>query len=188
MKRMIFIGLGVLSLCVWLGQTTIAQEKTQAGHTDQTFVQMASNGGVAEVKLGQLAMERAASPEVKQFGERMVTDHTKANQELATIAQAKNIPIAPELDPQHRTMAAKLATLQGASFDQEYLQGQVADHEQTIALFTTQIKQGQDADLKAFASKTLPTLQEHLHMVRALAAKQPGEHARQQRSEGKSKP
>ena len=188
MKRMIVVGLGVLSLCIWLGQTTVAQEKTPVGHTDQTFVHMASNGGVAEVKLGQLAIERAASPEVKQFGQRMVTDHTKANQELAIIVQAKNMPIAPELDPQHRAMADKLATLQGAAFDQEYLQGQVTDHEQTIALFTTQIKEGQDADLKAFASKTLPTLQEHLHMVQALVAKQPSEHARQQRSEGKRRP
>jgi putative membrane protein len=86
MKRtVLFTALGVLSLWVWLGQTTVAQEKTPAGHTDRNFVHRASNGGLAEVQLGQLAMERAASPEVKQFGQRMVTDHTKANQELATL-------------------------------------------------------------------------------------------------------
>jgi putative membrane protein len=188
MKRMIVIGLSVLSLWVWLGQTTVAQDKTPAGHTDQTFVHMVANGGVAEVKFGQLAAERAASPDVQQFGQRMVTDHTKANQELATIAQAKHISIAPELDPQHRTLAAQLATLEGAVFDQAYLQGQVADHEQAITLFTTQSKEGQDADLRALASKTLPTLQAHLQMVRALVAAQPGAQAQQHPAAGQHKP
>jgi putative membrane protein len=122
MKRMmIFVGLGLLSLGGWPLQTAVAQEKTPAGHTDRTFVHMASSGGLAEVQLGQLALERAASPEVRQFGQRMVTDHTKANQELAAVAQTKQMPIATELDQQHRALADKLATLQGAAFDQEYL-------------------------------------------------------------------
>jgi putative membrane protein len=186
MKRMMtFVGLGALSLLLGLGQTAGAQKKKLAGHTDQSFVHMASSGGLAEVQLGQLATERAASPEVKQFGQRMVTDHTKANQELARIAQAKNMPVATELDPKHRALADKLAKLQGAAFDREYLMGQVTDHEQTVALFKTQIKEGKDADLKTFASETLPTLQDHLKTVRALVAKQPGEHAQKQRSEGK---
>ena len=188
MKRMmIFVGLGVLSLLVGLGQTAVAQGTKMAGHTDRTFVHMASSGGLAEVQLGQLATKQAASPDVKQFGQRMVDDHTKANKELATIAQGKNMPIATELDPKHRALADKLAKLQGVAFDREYLLGQVADHEQTIALFTTQIKEGQDADLKTFASETLPTLQDHLQTVRALVAKQPGEHAQKQHSEGKRK-
>jgi putative membrane protein len=188
MKRMMTsVGLGVLSLLLGLGQTAVAQEKTRAGHTDQSFVHMASSGGLAEVQLGQLATERAASPEVKQFGQRMVTDHTKANQELAEIAQKKNMPIATEFDPKHRTMADKLAKLQGAAFDREYLLGQVADHEQTVALFKTQIKEGKDADLKTFARETLPTLEDHLKTVRALVAKHPGEHAQKQHSEGKRK-
>jgi putative membrane protein len=117
----------------------------------------------------------------------MVTDHTKANQELAEIAQKKNMPVATDLDPKHRTMADKLAKLQGAAFDREYLLGQVADHEQTVALFKTQIKEGKDADLKTFARETLPTLEDHLKTVRALVAKHPGEHAQKQHSEGKRK-
>jgi putative membrane protein len=186
MKRMItFVGLGVLSLLVGLGQTAVAQEKTHAGHTDKTFVHMASSGGLAEVQLGQLATKQAASPDVKQFGQRMVDDHSKANQELATIAQAKNMPIATELDPEHRAMADKLTKLQGAAFDREYLLGQVADHEETVTLFMNQVKEGQDAELKAFASKTLPILQEHLQLVRGLVAKQSGEQSQKQNSEGK---
>jgi putative membrane protein len=188
MKRMMtFVGLGILSLLLGLGQTAVAQEKTRAGHTDQTFVHMASSGGLAEVQLGQLATERAASPDVKQFGQRMVTDHSKANKELAKIAQDKNMPVATELDPKHRALTDKLGQLQGAAFDREYLLGQVADHEETIALFKTQIKEGKDADLTTFASETLPTLEDHLKTVRALVAKQPGEHAQKQHSEGKRK-
>jgi putative membrane protein len=107
----------------------------------------------------------------------MVTDHTKANQELTTLAQAKHLPVATELDQKHQALAEKLATLQGAAFDRAYLAGQVADHAQTVRLFTTEAREGHDAELKAFAAQTLPTLQEHLRMVRALAPKQSGERA-----------
>jgi putative membrane protein len=188
MKRMMtFVGLGVLSLLLGLGQTAGAQAKKSAGHTDKNFVHMASSGGLAEVQLGQLAAERAVSPDVKQFGERMVTDHTKANQELASIAEKQNMPVATELDPKHRDMEDKLAKLQGAAFDREYLMGQVADHEQAVALFKTQIKEGKNEALKNFASTTLPTLEDHLKTVRTLVAKQPGEHAQRQHSEAKRK-
>lgn len=170
-RMMILAGLIALSLGVWLAPNAVAQDAKQAGHADQLFVQQASSGGLAEVRAGQLATERAASAEVKQFGQQMVTDHTKANQELATLAQAKQLPVATALDPKHQAMVEQLATLHGAEFDRVYLAGQVADHEQTVTLFTTQANKGQDAELKAFATKTLPTLQEHLRMVRALAAK-----------------
>lgn len=170
-RSMTLAGLIALSLGVWLAPTAVAKTTKQAGLSDQTFVQKASSGGLAEVRAGQLATERAASAEVKQFGQQMVTDHTTANQELITLAQAKQLPVATELDPKHQAMAEQLATLHGAEFDRAYLAGQVADHEQTVALFTTQAKEGHDAELKAFAGKTLPTLQEHLRLVRALAAK-----------------
>src|SRR4029450_3766441 len=90
-RMMILAGLIALSLGVWLAPNAVAQDAKQAGHADQLFVQQASSGGLAEVRAGQLATERAASAEVKQFGQQMVTDHTKANQELATLAQAKQL-------------------------------------------------------------------------------------------------
>jgi len=179
-------GLVAVSMMVWLGQTASAQGKSAQGksaqgkHTDKsdrTFVHMASSGGLAEVRLGQLAAERAYSAEVRQFGQRMVDDHTKANQELAAIAQAKNLQVATEMDKKHQAMADKLAKLSGAAFDREYMAAQVADHEHTVALFTTTAREGQDPELKTFASRTLPTLQEHLRMARGLADKQPNERA-----------
>jgi putative membrane protein len=176
-RIMTLAGLIALSLGVGLAPTVVAKNTKQAGLSDQTFVQKASSGGLAEVRAGQLATERAASAEVKQFGQQMVTDHTKANQELTTLAQAKHLPVATELDQKHQALAEKLATLQGAAFDRAYLAGQVADHAQTVRLFTTEAREGHDAELKAFAAQTLPTLQEHLRMVRALAPKQSGERA-----------
>jgi len=186
-RIMALAGLLALSLGLWLAPTAVAKNTKQAGHADQTFVQQASSGGLAEVRAGQLATERAASAEVKQFGQQMVTDHTKANQELTALAQAKNLPVATELDQKHQVMAEQLTKLQGAAFDRAYLAGQVADHEQTVRLFTTQAKAGHDTELKAFAAKTLPTLQEHLRLVRSLAPKQSGDRP-QQHSERAKKP
>jgi putative membrane protein len=155
----------------WLTGTAVAQAE-RSRDNDRQFLMQAASSGMAEVQLGQLATQRAASAEVKQFGQRMVDDHTKANEELAALAQAKNIPVAKELDQQHQAMADTLATLNGAAFDRAYMTGQVADHEQAVTLFTTVAKEGQDAEVKAFAAKTLPTLQEHLQQARTLAAKQ----------------
>jgi len=155
----------------WLTGMAVAQA-ARGSDSDQQFLMQAASSGMAEVQLGQLTTERAASAEVKQFGQRMVADHTKANTELLTLAQAKNIPVATEADPKHKAMADKLAALHGVAFDREYMAGQVADHEEAVTLFTTAAKESHDAEVKAWAAKTLPTLQEHLQMARALAAKQ----------------
>jgi putative membrane protein len=154
-----------------VGQTAVAQGKA-AKNPDVTFVQKASGAGLAEVQAGKMAMERAASAEVKAFGQRMVDDHTHANQELMTLAQAKRLPVATKLDQKHQAMADKLATLHGAEFDQAYMAGQLADHEEAVRLFTTEAKQGKNAELKAFAAKTLPALQGHLQLARNITTQQ----------------
>ena len=161
----------VVSLGGWLTAMAVAQT-AQGSDSDRQFLLHAASSGRAEVQLGQLAAERAASAEVKQFGQRMVDDHTKANQELRTLAQAKALPTAIAIDPKHQAMADQLATLHGAAFDREYMAGQVADHEEAVMLFNTAAKESQDAQVKAWATKTLPTLQEHLQIAQALAAKQ----------------
>jgi putative membrane protein len=172
MQRLIVgVALMAVSLGWWLTGMAGAQA-ARGGDSDRQFLMQAASSGMAEVQLGQLATERAASTEVKQFGQRMVDDHTKANKELLTLAQAKNIPVAKEPDPKYKAMAEKLVTLQGVAFDREYMAGQVADHEEAVTLFTTTAKESHDAEVKAWAAKTLPTLQEHLQMARALAAKQ----------------
>jgi putative membrane protein len=170
-RIMVCAALMAVSVGWWLTGMAAAQA-ARGSDSDRQFIRQAASSGMAEVQLGQLAMERAVSAEVKQFGQRMVDDHTKANKELLTLAQAKNIAVTKEVDPQHKAMADTLAMLQGAAFDREYMAGQVADHEEAVTLFTTAAKESQDAEVKAWAAQTLPTLQEHFRMARALVAKQ----------------
>lgn len=144
----------------------------KASDKDQQFLQHAARDGLAEVQLGHMAAERASNPEVQRFGQQMVTDHAKANQELMALAQSKNISIPKDIDKQHQKTAEALAKKQGTDFDREYMRDMVTDHEKAVQLFSTVAKEGTDDDIKAFASKTLPTLQEHLQMARQMTPQQ----------------
>jgi putative membrane protein len=168
MKRnMVYAGLvvGILSGLSSMGWAQSNQVNKQA----KQFVHEAARGGIAEVKLGKMATEQAESRDVQQFGQRMVTDHTKANEQLKAIAQDKNIEVPTEMNEKHQQLAEKLAKLQGTEFDRAYIRAMVKDHEKAVELFSKEAQQGQDNDLKAFAAETLPTLQEHLNMVKELA-------------------
>ncbi|HKQ99384.1 MAG TPA: DUF4142 domain-containing protein [Pyrinomonadaceae bacterium] len=135
---------------------------------DRRFVMEAALGGMTEVELGRLATERGASDAVKQFGQRMVDDHSRANDELMQLVSGKGVQLPTALDAKHQAMVTKMSSLSGAAFDRAYAKQMVKDHDKTIALFQGEASRGADADLKAFAQKTLPTLQEHLSMARAL--------------------
>jgi putative membrane protein len=136
--------------------------------TDRKFVMEAAMGGMKEVELGRLAAERGASDAVKQFGQRMVDDHTRANSELMQLVTSKGVTPPTALDAKHQSLVAKMSQLSGEAFDRAYAKEMVKDHNKTIALFQREATRGTDADLKAFAQKTLPALQEHLSMARAL--------------------
>lgn len=131
--------------------------------SDTMFLMHAAQDGEAEVELGKLAQQNAADAKVKAFGERMVADHSKANAELRPIAEKKGVKIPAGLGP-HAAMRAKLEKLQGAQFDQAYMRGMVDDHMKAVKEFETASKSS-DADVSAFATKTLPTLREHLRMA-----------------------
>ena len=175
MKTTLVISLFALAVSLGLAWGALADDppKDKASQlsnlTDEQFVQKASAAGLGEVNLGMLAARQASSPDVKKFAQRMVDDHTKANQELNQIADKKRIRPAPAMDEKHRNLATQLGKLTGADFDRTYLKDQVKDHEEAVALFEAEAKNGKDPDLKAFASKALPTLKEHLEMVRKLA-------------------
>jgi putative membrane protein len=136
-----------------------------ASSADQTFVMEAAHGGMAEVALGRLAGEKASNDRVKQFGQRMVTDHSKANDELKTLAQTKSITIPADLDAKHKATQDRLSKLSGAEFDRAYIQEMVADHQKSVADFRKEAQSGSDSQVKAWAAKTLPTLEEHYKMV-----------------------
>lgn len=145
-------------------QTGMANMTSQ----DRNFIMDAAMGGMMEVELGRLAAQQGASDAVKQFGQRMVDDHSKANEELMSLAQSKGITLPAQLDDKHREHLTKFSSLTGADFDRAYVKEMVSDHHKDVSEFEKQTTRGTDPDLKAFASKTLPTLQEHMRMAEAL--------------------
>jgi len=133
---------------------------------DQKFIQNAAKGGMMEVHMGQLGMERGASPAVKSLSQHLINDHKAANQELATLAKQKGVSL-PGDDGQ---MAASMpfANKTGDDFDKAFARSAVEDHQKDIAEFEKEASSGNDPDLKNWASKTLPTLRAHLAEARSL--------------------
>ena len=145
-----------------------AQRSTTTGQlaaADQAFLKEAATGGLMEVELGRLAAEKASSAEVKQFGQRMVDDHSKANQQLSALAQQKSVQVPAELTGKAKADHDRLSKLSGEQFDRAYMQMMVRDHRKDVSDFRKQSTSAKDADLKSFASETLPTLEAHLKMA-----------------------
>lgn len=139
--------------------------------SDQAFLKEAADGGLAEVDLGQLAMEKASSPEVKEFAQRMVTDHGKANDQLKEIATRKGVTISSEPNAKDKATKDRLAKLSGEEFDKAYMAHMLKDHKKDVAAFKSESTNGQDPDIKQFASETLPTLEEHLKQAESVTPK-----------------
>jgi putative membrane protein len=139
----------------------------QLSPQDKTFATKAAAGGQAEVMMGQLAEKNGSSQQVKQFGQRMVQDHTQANQELMVIARSQNLTLPTTPDAKDRSTEERLSNMKGQAFDTAYIQDMVQDHQEDIADFQKEAQNGQDPALKAFAQKYLPVLQQHLQMAKA---------------------
>ncbi|HEX4748701.1 MAG TPA: DUF4142 domain-containing protein [Bryobacteraceae bacterium] len=135
---------------------------------DKKFLKQAAMGGMAEVELGKLAAQKASSDNVKQFAQKMVDDHTKANDELKQVASKENIPFPDALDSKHQSQVSKLSKLSGPEFDKAYAKEQLKDHENDVKDFSAEAQGGTDPNVKAFASSTLPTLQQHLELAKNL--------------------
>ena len=136
-----------------------------------SFVSEAGEGGMAEVQLASLAVTRSQNPDVKDFGKRMIDDHSKANDELKPIAASKSMTLPKEIGANEKALYDKLSKLSGAEFDKEYVKAMVEDHEKDVKTFQNQAQNGTDPEIKAFAAKTLPILQEHLQMIQNIKAK-----------------
>jgi putative membrane protein len=137
---------------------------------DRTFVMQAGQLSMMEVELGRLAVKRGSSAGVKQYGQEMVEDHTRANQELMQLAMQKKVELPTEMSTQNTALIDRLSGLSGKSFDAAYKQAMIDSHKQAIALFQAQSQQGQDPELKAWATQKLPNLQAHLEMVNQMLA------------------
>jgi putative membrane protein len=142
--------------------------------SDSSFAMKAAMGGMAEVEHGKLASGKASNADVKTFADRMVADHTKSNDELKQIAQGKGITLPTSLDGKHQAMHDKLSKLSGDAFDREYMKHMVSSHREKANDFKKESERGSDPELKAFAAKTLPTIQEHQQLAESTNAKLKG--------------
>lgn len=136
--------------------------------SDAKFAVDAANGGMGEVALSKLAQGKATSPKVKEFADMMITDHTKANDELMALAKAKNITLPVAVGDDNKAKSEDLAKKAGKDFDKAYIDIMQADHKKTVDMFEEASINAKDADIKAFAAKTLPALKAHLDHVNAL--------------------
>jgi putative membrane protein len=148
------------------------QKTASSGHfSDRHFLVKAAEGGMTEVELGQIAQQKASSQDVKQFGARMVDDHSKADTELKGIAQQQGVSIPTKLDARHQAAVDKLSKLSGADFDRAYVNDMVKDHQADEAEFQKASTSAQDPQVKDFASKTLPVIQSHLADIQSIQSK-----------------
>ncbi len=151
--------------------TATSTASSSLSSDDTTFVNNAAVGGMAEVSLGQMASSKASNPDVKAFGDRMVTDHTRLNDELKQFAQSKGVTLPAGVDQASKDTADKLSKASGKDFDKSYIADMVKDHEKDVKEFEKQSKDAKDPDLKAWVTKSLPTLQDHLKMAKEAKAK-----------------
>lgn len=151
------------------GGSMTQPNQTNLSSLDRQFMVEAAQGGMAEVKLGQLASERAVSDTVKQYAQRMVQEHTKVNNELMAVAAQKGVTLPKDVNAKQKALRARLGQIPGRRFDQVYMQeAGVKSHAEQAALFQRQAQQGQDPDVKAFAARILPAVQDHLQMARSM--------------------
>lgn len=135
------------------------------------YMKSAAEGGMTEVALGKLAASKANSPEVKAFGQKMVADHTKINDDLKAVAAKRKVTLPTEMNAKQKEMMDKLSKLSGADFDKEYVGDMVDDHEEDVDAFQTQADSGNDPDVKAFAARNLPTIKSHLEIIKNIKSK-----------------
>ena len=156
------------ALVVGLVGARAEDQQNEQPFDDATFVKMAGIDGMHEVELGKIGAEKAKNGDVKKFAEMMVTDHTKANEELKGAAKAAGLEVPSRLDEKHQKHVDMFKNYKGANFDSDYMKHMVTDHTQAVTLFTRASKELKNKELKDFATKTLPVIQGHLEMAKKL--------------------
>jgi putative membrane protein len=178
--RFVSLGLAATLSLLALGgvQQARAEEKGNRGQLsagDYKFVTDATHGGMMEVTLGQMAAQKATDPAVRDFGKRMVQDHQKADQQLMQLVSQKGATLPTDTTGEHKGMVGHLKNLSGADFDKAYMSHMVTDHKKDVKEFQNEAKKAQDPDVRAFASQTLPVLEEHLHLAQTVQSTVTGE-------------
>jgi len=155
---------------VLLSTALLVQGASSLNSTDSDFLKSAAKGGTAEVELGKMAALKASDPKVKEFANRMVRDHSKANSELSKLAASKGLDLPSGKGISNDASAMHLKMVSGKDFDSTYVKMMVDDHKEDVAAFEKAASESTDPDVKGFASKILPTLKHHLEMIEKLQA------------------
>lgn len=144
------------------GRDTTAKSAVPAESSPTSFLKQAAATGIGEIELGKLAAQRGSSERVKAYGSKMVTDHTRMNEEVKTLAARKNIELPTTIDDKHQQERQKLAELSGTDFDRAYMAEMTSGHEKVVERFEAASKTSTDDDVKALAARSLPVLEGHL--------------------------
>jgi putative membrane protein len=183
MKRLIK-STGAMFAALALGFAGTAGAADALSNKDKEFLKNASELGITEVELGRMAQQKATSPELKAHAGKIVADHTKANEELMSLAKAKGVELEAEPNAAQKRKIGAFAKHEGAEFDKEFQEHQVKAHEKAIKEFQEAAQEAKDADVKAFAAKQLPALQNHLAMLKGDASRTTGASDASQRRVG----
>ncbi|HVF63785.1 MAG TPA: DUF4142 domain-containing protein [Casimicrobiaceae bacterium] len=143
---------------------------TSLSASERRFVEKAAIGGMAEVEMSKMAVDKAQSQQVKDYAKRLVDDHTKANAELMQIAKSKGVTPPAAIDSAHKRAMDKMAKRSANDFDRAYIAEMIDDHQKDIRDFRSMSKSAKDADLKAFTTKTVPVLEQHLQLAKTTEA------------------
>jgi putative membrane protein len=135
---------------------------------DCNFIQAAAQGGMTEVKLGELASRTGQRDDVKQFGQRMVKEHGGINDNLKALAAQKGVTLPDSLDAEHQGIVDKMSALSGSDFDNAYIAGMIKDHKTDAKAFKAESSATKDTDVKGFVDKTIPVVNEHLKVINAM--------------------
>jgi putative membrane protein len=148
------------------------QAAGQASPVDRMFVSKAMQGGLAEVQLGQLTLQKSSNPQVKEFAQRMIDDHTKLNDQMKPVAQQVGVTVPDQISKNDRKTIAKLQALSGSAYDQAYIKDMVKDHKQDLNEFQMEASSGQDQTVKDAANQGSKVIAQHLQMAQQMAKDQ----------------
>jgi putative membrane protein len=166
MKKIVGLTTALAAAALYAHGSFAAEKEMEATSKEKAFIMKAANGGMTEVELGKVAADKGLSQEVKDFGSQMVTDHSKANEQLKEVAGKLKVEVPTKVDALHQAKIDKMSALSGAAFDSAYVKEMVGAHEKDIAEFEKSAKNVTSADLKKFIEETVPTMRHHLDMIK----------------------
>jgi putative membrane protein len=145
-----------------------AKAQTPVSMADTNFILAAAQGGMTEVKLGELAATNGTRADVKEFGQMMVKDHTAINDDMKALAAQKGVTLPDSLDAKHQAMVDKMSALTGSAFDDAYIKGMIKAHTKDAKAFKAESAATKDADIKNFLDKSIPVVEAHLQHIAAM--------------------